>query len=66
MEQSLAQTILPGVSKWHEEGSIQEAEPSGRPYSIHTPENIAWVLVSVDCGPRHSIIKRSLVLLLPD
>jgi hypothetical protein len=54
------------VSKWHEECSVQDAKPQGRPYSFHTPENIKQMLVSIKHCPEYSAVKHASALCLSD
>jgi hypothetical protein len=35
--------LLLWVSKWHQEGSLNDSKPQGCPFSATTPENVEWV-----------------------
>ena len=35
--------LLLWVSKWHQEGSLNDRKPQGCPFLAHTPENVKWV-----------------------
>jgi len=34
---------LSWVSKWHQEGSVKDSIPQGRPFTASTPDNAEWV-----------------------
>ena len=36
-------TVLLWVSKWREEGSVNDSKPQGHPFLTTTPDNIEWV-----------------------
>jgi len=49
------------VREWHEEGSVTCKKPPGQLSSVHKPENIARMLVSVGRSPRWSASKHAQV-----
>ena len=54
------------IRQWSEEGSVTCKKPPGWPSSVHTPDNIAWVLTSVSCSPRRSARTHAQALRMSD
>ena len=44
-------------SQWHQKGSVENKSPPGRPRSVLTPQNIAWVRESVVRSSKRSAKK---------
>jgi hypothetical protein len=48
-------TLLLWMSKWHQQGSVKDHKPQGRPFSVPAPDNVQQVREAVLRSPRSSV-----------
>ena len=47
-------TLILWILKWHQEGSVTDSKPQGRPLSARTPDSVEWVKDAMLQTPRRS------------
>ncbi|PSN30109.1 hypothetical protein C0J52_27907, partial [Blattella germanica] len=53
-------------TQWRVKGNVKNNSPTGRPRSVRSPENIAWVRDSVLSSPKRSVKKHAIALKISD
>jgi hypothetical protein len=59
-------TLLLWVSKWCQEGSVEDSKPQGWPVSAHTPDNVGTVMDAMLRSPGRSARRQALALRLKE